>query len=74
MDFLRAIKICSTLSFGGEVKPSAPFREILQHLKIPTQCDSDNSLDKYKDISRQRPASLLDVSAATRGLWWMNQK
>jgi hypothetical protein len=30
---LRAIKIRSTLSFGGEVKPSAPGRKILQHVK-----------------------------------------
>jgi hypothetical protein len=31
--FLRAIKIRSTLSFGGEVKPSAPRRKILRHVK-----------------------------------------
>jgi hypothetical protein len=33
--FLRAIKIRSTLSFGGEVKSSDPCREILWHDKNP---------------------------------------
>jgi hypothetical protein len=33
--FLRAIKICSTTSFGGEVKPSASCLKILQHVKYP---------------------------------------
>jgi hypothetical protein len=31
--FLRAIKICSTPSFGGDVKPSAQCRKILRHVK-----------------------------------------
>jgi hypothetical protein len=31
--FLRAMKIRSTPSFGGEVKPSAPFHKILRHVK-----------------------------------------
>jgi hypothetical protein len=31
--FLKTIKIRSTISFVGEVKPSAPFRKILQHVK-----------------------------------------
>jgi hypothetical protein len=33
--FLRAIKIPSMPSFGGEVKPSAPCSKILRHVKIP---------------------------------------
>jgi ribosomal 50S subunit-associated protein YjgA (DUF615 family) len=33
--FLRAIKIRSTTSSGGEVKPSAPYRKILQYVKEP---------------------------------------
>jgi hypothetical protein len=34
--FLKAIKIRSTTSFGGEVKPSAPFRnKFLWQVKIP---------------------------------------
>jgi hypothetical protein len=32
---LRAIKIRSTTSFGGEVKPSARCRKILRHVKEP---------------------------------------
>jgi hypothetical protein len=31
--FLRAIKIRSTPSFGWEVKPEAPCRKILRHVK-----------------------------------------
>jgi hypothetical protein len=33
--FLRAIKVCSMPSFGGEVKPSTPCPQILQHVKQP---------------------------------------
>jgi hypothetical protein len=33
--FLRAIKIRSTTSFGGEVKPAALYRTILQHVNDP---------------------------------------
>jgi hypothetical protein len=31
---LRAINIRSTTSFGGEIKPDAPCRNILGHVKI----------------------------------------
>jgi hypothetical protein len=34
-EFLRALKICNTPSFGGEVKPSAPCHKILWHVKEP---------------------------------------
>jgi hypothetical protein len=43
-------------------------------LNIPMEYDSDTSSDKFKDISHQLSASLLDVSAVTRELWWMNQE
>jgi hypothetical protein len=33
--FLRAIKIRSTPSFGGEVKPLAPCHKTLRHVKEP---------------------------------------
>jgi hypothetical protein len=33
--FLRAIKICSTTSFGGEVKPLVPYHKILHCVKDP---------------------------------------
>jgi hypothetical protein len=32
-EFLRAIKICSTPSFGWEVKPEVPCPRILWHVK-----------------------------------------
>jgi hypothetical protein len=34
-EFLRAITIRSTLSFGGQVKPSVPCCKTLQHVKNP---------------------------------------
>jgi hypothetical protein len=37
--FLKAIKIHSTPSFGGEVKPEAPYRKILRHVKNNLQCE-----------------------------------
>jgi hypothetical protein len=33
--FLRAIKIRSTTSFRGEVKPAVPCRKFLRHVKNP---------------------------------------
>jgi hypothetical protein len=33
--FLKAIKIQSTPSFGGEVKPEVPCHKILRHVKYP---------------------------------------
>jgi hypothetical protein len=33
--FLRAIKICSTPSFGWEVNPEVPCHKILRHVKDP---------------------------------------
>jgi hypothetical protein len=35
--FLRAIKICSSPSFEEEVKPEAPLRKTLQHVKYHLQ-------------------------------------
>jgi hypothetical protein len=34
--FLRDIKIRNMTSFGGEAKPSAPYRKILRHVKKPS--------------------------------------
>jgi hypothetical protein len=53
--FSRATKIQSTAFFGGEVKSEAP-----------CQCDRDATSAKLKDICRKLPASLLDVSVASR--------
>jgi len=39
--FLKATKICSTTSFEEEVKPSAPCREILWHVKESYEYEGD---------------------------------
>jgi hypothetical protein len=39
--FLMAIKIRSTTSFQGEVKPSVPCREIFRHVKEPYEYERD---------------------------------
>jgi hypothetical protein len=40
---LRAIKIRSTPSFGGEVKQSAPRRKIERNVKNPSKYERDSS-------------------------------
>jgi hypothetical protein len=64
---LRAIKIRSTLSFGGEVKPSVPCRKILLLIKSPFIYDSDT--DRQNSATISCPiilVSLLDVLAKIR--------
>jgi hypothetical protein len=39
--FLRAIKICSTPSFGWEVKPEVPCLQILRHIKDVLKSQGD---------------------------------
>jgi hypothetical protein len=39
--FLWAIKICSTPSFGGELKLSVPHHKILWHAKNPYKYERD---------------------------------
>jgi hypothetical protein len=41
--FLRAIKIHSTASFGGEVKPSVPCRKFLWYVREPYEYERDTS-------------------------------
>jgi hypothetical protein len=48
--FLRAVKICSTPAFGGEVRQEAPCRKILQHVK--------NCKHKQKYFARPQSHSL----------------
>jgi hypothetical protein len=71
--FLGVIKICSMPSFRGEVKPLAPWHKCLRHVKNLAQYERDTASAKFKDVSRQIPASLLDVCAVTRECWWMHQ-
>jgi hypothetical protein len=64
--FLRAIKIRSTTSFGGEVKPSVPCRKILRHVKHP--CSMKEILRK------QNSRAFIAVSLscfATKRLYWL---
>jgi hypothetical protein len=62
--FLMAIKIRSMTSFGGEVKPSAPCRKDLRHIKDPLRYDRDTDRQNSEAIFHPvSPASLLDVSA-----------
>jgi hypothetical protein len=41
--FLSVIRIRSTTSFGGQVKPSVPHRKILQHVKKRYEYEGDTS-------------------------------
>jgi hypothetical protein len=43
-------------------------------LKIPAEYNRDATSARFKEISRQLPASLLDVYAATREHWWLDQE
>jgi hypothetical protein len=62
--FLMAIKIRSTNSFGGEVKPSVPCRKTLRHVKDPYRYEQKEPRRKSSAISRQvSSASLLGTSA-----------
>jgi hypothetical protein len=62
--FSRAIKICSTTPFGGEIKPPVPFVRLYGMLKIP----AGYAIDTYRLNSRTflvkfLCTSLLGVSA-----------
>jgi hypothetical protein len=71
---LGAITICSTPSFGGEVKPSAPCREILRHVKELFEVWTKIIRNSFP--SPVPPALLLDHSVGKiyRELWWANQE
>jgi hypothetical protein len=75
--FLRAIKVRSTASFQGQVKPGCPCCKILRHVK--------NYLQVWKQIFRKAKSIisfarfsclLLEVSVGriTRDLWYKNQE
>jgi hypothetical protein len=63
--FLRAIKIRNTTSFGGEVKLSAPFRNILRHVTGPFEVWT-KILRKAKLIIYLASSSCF----ATKWLYW----
>jgi hypothetical protein len=46
-EFLREIKIHSTPSFGGELKPPNPYRKFLRHVKESYAYETDTSWAKF---------------------------
>jgi hypothetical protein len=75
--FLKATKICSTPSFEAEVKPSAPCREILWHVKESCLVWK-NTLRKLNShfLRKVPPDFLPDGSAAriAKEFWRTNQE
>jgi hypothetical protein len=56
--FLGPIKIRGSICFRGWQEQSNPRRKILWHIKDPAEYNRNTSLAKFKDISRQLPASV----------------
>jgi hypothetical protein len=74
---LRAIKIRSTPSFGGEVKPSALCTKILRHVKDRLRHDRDT--DRQNSATTSRPVSLRFATRClcfnqSREVWWVNRE
>jgi hypothetical protein len=70
--FLRAIKIRSSPSFGGEVKPSVPCRKILRHVREPFK---ETSVWHIHHFPCSVPhAVLLDDCRIARELWLTNNE
>jgi hypothetical protein len=73
-EFLRAIKIRNTPSFGRELNPEVPCRKILWHVKNPLRYFKC----WWAKFSILHPFLLLapDVSAGrtARDLWWTSQE
>jgi hypothetical protein len=64
---LRAIKIRSMTSFGGEEKPLAPCRKTLRHVKDPSRYDRDTDRQNLAAIYRPlSPRFAARCSAASR--------
>jgi hypothetical protein len=73
---LRETKIRSTLSFGGQVKPSIPCPRFCGMLKKPSTHEKDMSQDKYTIPLPVYPALLLDdsVDRIARDLQWTKKE
>jgi hypothetical protein len=71
-EFVRAIKIRSTPSFGGEVNPSTHVVRFYGMLNFPSRYFVMPNLSFPSPVS---PALLLDHSDGSiyRELWWTNQ-
>jgi hypothetical protein len=75
--FLRAIKIRNTPSFGGEVKPDAPCRKMLWHVRKSLASMNKNCSQGQIRHSFARSSYLLPDDSAgriDRELWWTNQE
>lgn len=65
--FLKAIKLCRTPSFVGEVKPSALFLKILRHVTALRSVNKDTSRLNSSLTSPNFPHLLLDGSTGREG-------
>jgi hypothetical protein len=57
--FLRAITICSTSSFGWEVKPEVPCRKIWRHVKDLLKSHGDEDVFSFRTVTHY---------------WWLPQR
>jgi hypothetical protein len=74
---LRAIKIRSTVSSGGEEKPQVSCDKILRHVNITWKVRTKILRKAKFIISFASPFCLLPDNSAGRiaeELWWMNQE
>jgi hypothetical protein len=73
--FLNSVKFRSSLSFGGEVKPSVPCRKVLRLAKITSKYEQRYFEVQINYLRQVPPDLLVDYSAGkiSRGLWWTNQ-
>jgi hypothetical protein len=68
--FLRAIKIRSSPSFGWEVKPEAPCRKILRHVKITSKYERGISNKKFIILFAVLPGlHQMTAGRIAGGLW-----
>jgi hypothetical protein len=66
-------KICRTTSFGGEIKPSSPRREILLHVKEPYGLWKRYFADKINGhLTLLR--YYVSLTVFIRAFWWINHK
>jgi hypothetical protein len=63
--FLRAVKICSTTSSRGKIKPAIPCRKILRHVKDPYSMKGTLVGKIHGHLSQDSPAF------ATRCVYWL---
>jgi hypothetical protein len=72
--FLRAIKISSIPSFGGEVKLEDPCHNILQHVRNHLlSMNRNTSQGHISSFPSPISPACYDASRIARKLWWMNQ-